>query len=170
MGLIILNIILIQGFRNVENSFNALWAPRTALASDFRFEMFSSTSWFAPPPAYYLLSPNGLHSKPNTFNNHLNSSNIADCYVSEILYRTTIIKNWVEWCCLTAPHATSWLVLHHLPEHFVVTERSEAFCSFSPFARGFTYWLRGSALRLRADLFKKLHLSVPKSLASSDYN
>ncbi|MBQ5466380.1 MAG: hypothetical protein IIT60_03930, partial [Muribaculaceae bacterium] len=51
--------------RNVENSFNALWAPRTALASDFRFEMFSSTSWFAPPPAYYLPSPDGLHSKLN---------------------------------------------------------------------------------------------------------
>ena len=55
--------------RNVENSFNALWAPRTALASDFRFEMFSSTSWFAPPPAYYLPSPDGLHSKLNILKN-----------------------------------------------------------------------------------------------------
>ena len=64
MGLIVLNIALKQGLR------------------------------FAPPPAYYLLSPNGLHSKFNTFNNHLNNSNIADCYVSKILYRTTININY----------------------------------------------------------------------------
>ena len=52
--------------RNVENSFNALWAPRTALASDFRFEMFSSTSWFAPPPAYYLPPLTGLLNSLNS--------------------------------------------------------------------------------------------------------
>ena len=37
----------------------------------------------APPPAYYLPSPDGLHSKLNIFNNHLNNSNIADCYMTE---------------------------------------------------------------------------------------
>ena len=55
MGLIILNTSLKQGLR------------------------------FAPPPAYYLPSPIGLHSKPNIFNNHLNNSGIADCCVSKNL-------------------------------------------------------------------------------------